>query len=467
MKAMMICPPVSIVFAEDDEFISYFVEDFVPMLPKKDLREVQHKQSFGEDSGISQYCKSSIALIRDNNDDLIEFLLGFEDGRKFSDLAWQLLGRYIANNTHLKKVDLEGSGLNDAKMSALFRGLTKSNSIYILDLMENNFGLDGVRCMIPFLENSPQLNSLLFGRNANINTECFELLVRTLNGIDRSGEDLYFSGCNIEDISALKVYALPHLRNLYLRGNNIGRDGCMVIANLLQQKGSMLTNLDLRDIGMGDDEAESIATSLKHNTKLKTLELEDNTITQRGCRAFLTLLNDVSSIETTYASNHSLMSLGLPSSDETTCMRLLINSALADNSRNGYYREDNLKANAICRSKVIRSQLNSQVRKELCHLQGIEYSSSNIFADIEPNLLPRILALIWENHGQSELYTALVPMAPDLMSFVDSKAMMQEMMKKKAAQISILAAEAAALRERVAIRELGDSKHAVASGEGV
>lgn len=467
MKAMMSSPPVSIVFAEDDEFISYFVEDFVPMLPKKDLREVQHKQSFGEDSGISQYCKNSIALIRDNNDDLIEFLLGFEDGRVFSDLAWQLLGRYIANNTHLEKVDLDGCGLTDDKMSALFREFTKSCSIITLDLMENNFGLDGVRCMIPFLENSPQLNSLLFGRNANINTECFELLVRTLNGIDRSGEDLYFSGCNIEDISALKVYALPHLRNLYLRGNNIGRDGCMVIANLLQQKGSMLTNLDLRDIGMGDDEAELIATSLKDNTKLKTLELEDNTITQRGCRAFLTLLNDVSSIETTYASNHSLMSLRLPSSDETACMRLLINSALADNSKYGYYREDDLNAKAICRSKVIRSQLNSRVRKELCHLQGIEYSVNNLFADIEPNLLPRILALIGRNHGQRELYTALVPMAPDLMSFVDSKAMMQEMMKKKVAQISILAAEAAALRERVAIRELGDSKQAVVRHQGV
>lgn len=33
MKAMMRNPPVRIVFAEDDEFISMFIEDFVPVCP--------------------------------------------------------------------------------------------------------------------------------------------------------------------------------------------------------------------------------------------------------------------------------------------------------------------------------------------------------------------------------------------------------------------------------------------------
>ena len=32
MKELMKNPPVSVIFADDDDFISYFVEDFTPMI---------------------------------------------------------------------------------------------------------------------------------------------------------------------------------------------------------------------------------------------------------------------------------------------------------------------------------------------------------------------------------------------------------------------------------------------------
>ena len=65
-----------------------------------------------------------------------------------------------------------------------------------------------------------------------------------------------------------------------------------------------------------------------------------------------------------------------------------------------------------------------------------------MFADIEPvALLPNILALISGNHGQSELYTALVPLAPDLLSFIDRKALLKDTMAQNAADIAELAAE--------------------------
>ena len=38
------------------------------------------------------------------------------------------------------------------------------------------------------------------------------------------------------------------------------------------------------------------------------------------------------------------------------------------------------------------------------------------FAGVEPVLLPRILALIGEEHGQGELYNTLIQTAQDLMS---------------------------------------------------
>ena len=75
------------------------------------------------------------------------------------------------------------------------------------------------------------------------------------------------------------------------------------------------------------------------------------------------------------------------------------------------------RATDVGKAKVIRSHLNSQTLKNLCQLQGIEYIPGNLFVDIEPVLLPQILALIGSEHGQSELYSALIQMAPDLLSY--------------------------------------------------
>ena len=93
------------------------------------------------------------------------------------------------------------------------------------------------------------------------------------------------------------------------------------------------------------------------------------------------------------------------------------------------------------RSKVIKYHLNSQYRKKLCELQGIEYSVNNIFADIEPVLLPRILSLIGSSHSQSELYTALIPTAPDLLSYIDRKAMLNDLLGANTTRTAALAAE--------------------------
>lgn len=111
----------------------------------------------------------------------------------------------------------------------------------------------------------------------------------------------------------------------------------------------------------------------------------------------------------------------------------------------------------VGRTKVIKYQLNSQRRKELCQLQGIEYSS--IFVDIEPTLLPKILVLIGQRHGQSELYTALLSLGPELTSFVDTKAIIKE-------KISYHSKELARLNSWLALKELGDSKHSGGAEQG-
>ena len=237
------------------------------------------------------------------------------------------------------------------------------------------------------------------------------------------------------------IGTVPNLQTLNLSGNNIGREGCITLSNVLQREGSTLTGLHLVNAGIVEEGADIIAASLKHNTKLEELNLTMNKITEKGYLAFLKILNDVSSIESTYTSNHTLTKLNLrregPSPPHSEALSWITSACEVNrNSRN---------PEAAGRAKVIKYQLNSQVRKELCELQGIEELSGNIFTDIDAILLPNILALIGNEHGQSELYTTLVPTAPELLSFIDRKLMIDNEMAKNVTQITAHAQQIAVL----------------------
>jgi len=140
----------------------------------------QFNQAFGEHTGISQRLRECINDIRQLAQ-IEKFTLYlsnaevFQTWECFSDMAWILLGRYIGNNNHLKEMDLYNCNITNENMTLLFNGLAKS-SLSKLDLKSNPFGVNGVRCMVGFLQNSPQLICLDFG-NTNISTKGFALLI--------------------------------------------------------------------------------------------------------------------------------------------------------------------------------------------------------------------------------------------------------------------------------------------------
>jgi len=422
----------------------------------------QFRQVFNGECDVSQECLDTFWYIKNNYPNATNLRINSIE-EIITELGWSLIGRYIAKNTHLTQIILEGPGMTDARISTLFESLVRSSSIKLLALGGNRFGRNGVRTMLTFLGNSPQLVDLSIYCNNNINTECFELLVSTLHntGIIKR---LNFTGCNITDISALDANNLPNLINLSLNGNNIGRVGCNTLSNILQNEGSTLKYLHLDSTGIGDEEVKILVTALKHNTSLKELHLlNNNDITERGHVAVLKLLNDVSSPESTYTSNHTLRSCHLTELGNRGTWQITkyISDALVEN-------EVTLLNYNPGRAKVIGSHLNSRLKK-LCELQGIEYTPGSIFADVEPVLLPDILALIRSRHGQSELYTALIHTAPDLLSFIDRKALIRGIMDKNTAraaalkaeyerEMAILTAKNNELSHRLALMESGDSQ---------
>ena len=99
---------------------------------------------------------------------------------------------------------------------------------------------------------------------------------------------------------------------------------------------------------------------------------------------------------------------------------------------------------------MIRSQLNCRTRKKLCELKGIEYSPNIFGDDIEPALLPQIISLIEERRGQNSLYTALLHTAPDLLSFIDRKALIHYSIAENKEEITYLTSKADEFRRDAA-----------------
>ena len=165
----------------------------------------QFNQAFGEHTGISEGWRRWIGCIKNNeardiyNNEIINLGLGSDITALFNNDAWKLLGGYIAKNTHLKSIKI--CHCNDEQMVLLFSGLRRSSSLKRLELSNNEFGIEGVRSMIPFLENSPSISDIRFFNN--FNTECFEALISALHnkGVERLQlENSPNTVCNIEDI---------------------------------------------------------------------------------------------------------------------------------------------------------------------------------------------------------------------------------------------------------------------------
>lgn len=257
--------------------------------------EEKFNQVFGDILALlSEECKNILDRIR--NRDITEdslfncrFSLGYDDEQQFTIEAWEQLGRYIANNRLLKSISLDGCDLPDEKVTLLFKGLGKRSSLLELDLDANDFGINGVRSMLPLLQRSPDLEILHLGKNTNFNTECFELLIGALD--ESNIESISVGYCNIEDISVLDRYDLPNLEYLQLNGSNIGREGCITLSNLLQKEGSKLERADLEHTDIDDEGAEILAHSLKNNTKMKHFLLRGCKLKEKGYTAFLKLIH--------------------------------------------------------------------------------------------------------------------------------------------------------------------------------
>ena len=332
---------------------------------------------------------------------------------------WEQVGRDIANNNHLLDFDL--FNLNrylenaEQKITAFFLGLTtRSNSITALGLRYIGFGVNSVRSMLPYLQRQNLTNLDVSGNN--ITSEGFMLLWNVL--CDGPIEILNCSNCGLESIDILTDTIPKHLSELFLFCNPLGADGCLQIAKLLRREDATLKLLQLGNTNIDDEGVLILINALRDNTSLKQLHLNRNEkISDDGKALLLKLVNDVSSINATLQSNHTLTWIFVEEEEKEGLSQL--------SKVQGYFNwlldmVDNGEKNdpaAVIKQKIIHTQLNSQNRARMCCIQGM--ANSTWYSQIDPLLLPEVLALIGRTHGRGELYVAVTSSIAALMSIIN------------------------------------------------
>eukprot|EP00984_Skeletonema_dohrnii_P012758 scaffold5207_cov96-Skeletonema_dohrnii-CCMP3373.AAC.5 len=395
---------------------------------------------------------ADLQSIKDNDPDVTELAGKGHDNfiENMTDEGWEQLGRDISNNTHLTGLHLTEGALNDRKISFFFRGLTRSSTIKYMHLYENEFSVAGVQSMVLFVQNASNLTMLNLDANT-FESEGFNALMRALR--DSPIESLSCDRCGIESIDIDSEHIPKHLTHLYFSKNSINADGCRGLAKLLQGGDSTLNFLNLDDNKIDDEGVEILADALKHNRSLTTLTLRrNNDISRQGQIMLLKLISDISSIKATLQSNHTLKCIHLVNSDgfieidegimKEIEMATLINASYKNNPE------------GASRRKVIQTQLHSETRAALCHLQDVNHS---VYSEIDPLHLPEVLALIDRHNGHEELYVALSSSIMTLFSTVNRKKCIQQQMEYHAAKVD---------EHRAQLEELGTELEAIEAAEG-
>ena len=350
---------------------------------------------------------------------------------------WEEIGNDIANNTHLTDLSLPNGTLNDLRMTFLFRGMTGSSSLKRLELHKNNLSAVGARSMVPFLQNAINLVKLDLSDNNNIQSEGFNAMFRGLR--NSPIETLY---CNKCGITSIEIRCIPkHLKHLSLEKNSINVDGCRGLAKLLEGGDATLERLYIDRNEIDDEGVDILVDVLRKNTSLKQLILKGNKrISRHGNIMLLKLVNDISSIEATLQSNHTLTCLKVSDEKEEREIQTYIDNATNINdkasreeARRMFLNRNNLPSSLsrmaermiynsslpADEEKMFQTQLHSKRRAQLEKIQGVNHS---VYSEINPLHLPEVLSKICSMHGRTELYAALKLSLLELISTVNRKA---------------------------------------------
>ena len=232
------------------------------------------------------------------------------------------LGNLLESGVRLKILSLDRisrNNIGDAGVVALTRGLRCiGSSLTVLNLCDGSIGSEGLSTLVVALANCTCLERLdLSQNNFSMAAAGLSSLSDWLQTADVTLNKLLLMFCEINDggLEALTQGAVNNCKEMNLDGNvDIGASGWRFLSTSLQSESCCLERLFLTYTGIGDDEAEILARGLVGNKKLKYLHMfgedeEHVSITPTVWSAFVEALCNISTVDNTYLSNHTIVEL--------------------------------------------------------------------------------------------------------------------------------------------------------------
>ena len=233
------------------------------------------------------------------------------------------LGADIGENTHVETLRVNTNAiLNRAADNGFLDGIKRNTSIRNLSMMtvNNIYQVGGVahEVLNVYKENNRLARLVISWCSLQNGTD--NVITETLRGCSNLTK-FSLTRSSLSDAQLLPMIEVLRghnlLEELLLGNNRIGNDGCNALTSLLEDPNCNLLILNISDNPIGCEGMVSIANALARNNRLRRIEIggrndlsqTDETLVED---AFDNLLENKSSINSTYASNHTPEQYGLP-----------------------------------------------------------------------------------------------------------------------------------------------------------
>ena len=255
-------------------------------------------------------------------------------GHNINDDGLNVLGTVLGNNSTLKVLDLgRCRNVTSAGWVTFFERLSGSQTSVLREFRgpNNNIDDEGLAAFANVVSNNPKLKNIRLYSNPSISAAGWQTFFTSLHNCDTLLEELHLFSNNINDAAVTSmVDALNGIESLtcldVANNPSISSTGWIALSALLQHPNSSLSVLTLTNHGVNtinDEVVASYANALLNNKSITTLAFgcdygsARNNITARGWDALANVLCNKASIESIYASNHTLCEVGYWSSDSS------------------------------------------------------------------------------------------------------------------------------------------------------
>ena len=260
--------------------------------------------------------------------------LNLNDNKSKSEELAPAISLLVAKNHLLKILALSDNGLADDGIINISQSLHKHSKLKALNLQNNNITEKAAEALASVISNNSGLEQIYLGNNqlhlgvttiatALKNISSLKVLDLSNNNIteqatvelaaairiNKSLEILWLNGNHLGSSTVVVVNALREissLKELNLNDNkNTSKELASAISSVVT-KNKSLEILALSDNGLAYDGVIKVAHSLCKHPKLKTLNLQNNNITDKAAEALASITSSNSGFEKLYLGNNHL-----------------------------------------------------------------------------------------------------------------------------------------------------------------